>query len=162
MTRKEKKEELIRLFCIGAITIGDLIDECFEFGQQHPRWISVEDELPEKGDIVIVMQDAYGNIHFTACEFISAMQLCDVTDFHVRSDAYLGITKKAEITLGAVTHWMPLPQPPEHIAGISNKTACPDCFVAQYPPCGKGIPCCKCHEEGCNSRQPCPKKGGEQ
>lgn len=76
------------------------------------RWISVEDALPEKGDIVIVVQDAYGNIHFTACEFISAMQLCDVTDFHVRSDAYLGITKKAEVTLGAVTHWMPLPQPP--------------------------------------------------
>lgn len=46
MTRQEKKEELIRLFCMGAITIGDLIDECFEFGQQQPNWISVEDELP--------------------------------------------------------------------------------------------------------------------
>ena len=92
---------------------GDAFEAGVEWADRHPRWISVEDELPEKGDIVIVMQDAYGNIHFTACEFISAMQLCDVTDFHVRSDAYLGITKKAEITLGAVTHWMPLPQPPK-------------------------------------------------
>ena len=92
---------------------GDAFEAGVEWADGHPRWISVEDELPEKGDIVIVMQDAYGNIHFTACEFISAMQLCDVTDFHVRSDAYLGITKKAEITLGAVTHWMPLPQPPK-------------------------------------------------
>ena len=25
----------------------------------HPHWISVEDELPEKGDIVIVMQNGY-------------------------------------------------------------------------------------------------------
>lgn len=93
--------------------LREAFTEGAEWADGHPRWISVEDELPEKGDIVIVMQDAYGNIHFTACEFISAMQLCDVTDFHVRSDAYLGITKKAEITLGAVTHWMPLPQPPK-------------------------------------------------
>lgn len=86
---------------------------------EHQNWISVEDELPEKGDIVIVMQDAYGNIHFTACEFISAMQLCDVTDFHVRSDAYLGITKKAEITLGAVTHWM-LVEPPAKLSNLER------------------------------------------
>ena len=46
MTRKEKKEELIGLFSTGAIYLGDLIDECFEFGQQHPQWISVEDDLP--------------------------------------------------------------------------------------------------------------------
>lgn len=53
MTRQEKKEELIRLFCMGAITIGDLIDECFEFGQQQPNWISVEDELPNFFDNVL-------------------------------------------------------------------------------------------------------------
>lgn len=53
MTRQEKKEELIGLFLHGAITIGDLIDECFEFGQQHPRWISVEDELPNFFDNVL-------------------------------------------------------------------------------------------------------------
>lgn len=97
---------------------GDAFEAGVEWADGHPRWISVEDELPEKGDIVIVMQDAYGNIHFTACEFISAMQLCDVTDFHVRSDAYLGITKKAEITLGAVTHWMPTPQPPAVLSSL--------------------------------------------
>ena len=53
MTRQEKKEELIGLFLHGAITIGDLIDECFEFGQQHTRWISVEDELPKFFDNVL-------------------------------------------------------------------------------------------------------------
>lgn len=99
---------------------GDAFEAGVEWADGHPRWISVEDELPEKGDIVIVMQDAYGNIHFTACEFISAMQLCDVTDFHVRSDAYLGITKKAEITLGAVTHWMPTPQPPAVLSSLES------------------------------------------
>lgn len=35
MTRAEKKEELIGLFAVGAIFIGDLIDECFEFADEH-------------------------------------------------------------------------------------------------------------------------------
>ena len=104
--------------------VEDIVAAAFlngiDYSEHHPRWRSVEDELPEKGDIVIVMQDAYGNIHFTACEFISAMQLCDVTDFHVRSDAYLGITKKAEITLGAVTHWMALPLPPAKLSSLER------------------------------------------
>lgn len=36
MTRAEKKEELIGLFAVGAIYLGDLIDECFEFADEHP------------------------------------------------------------------------------------------------------------------------------
>lgn len=36
MTRAEKKEELIGLFSTGAIYLGDLIDECFEFAAEHP------------------------------------------------------------------------------------------------------------------------------
>lgn len=41
---------------------------------------------------------------------------------------------------------------------------CPDCIVAKYPPCDKGIPCCKCEkkQDECNSRQPCPKKEGKE
>lgn len=62
MTREEKKEELIGLFATGAIYIGDLIDECFEFGQQHPRWISVEDELPKFYDNVLYC-DEDGNYY---------------------------------------------------------------------------------------------------
>jgi hypothetical protein len=36
MTRAEKKEELIGLFSTGAIYLGDLIDECFDFAAEHP------------------------------------------------------------------------------------------------------------------------------
>ena len=36
MTREEKKEELIGLFSTGAIYLGDLIDECFNFTDEHP------------------------------------------------------------------------------------------------------------------------------
>ena len=35
---------------------------------------------------------------------------------------------------------------------------CPGCDLLKWPPCDKGIPCCKC-DEGCSSRQPCQKKG---
>lgn len=38
-----------------------------------------------------------------------------------------------------------------------EKTFCPDCTLVNYPNCSKGIPCCKCDEENCNSRQSCPK-----
>ena len=43
-----------------------------------------------------------------------------------------------------------------------QSTSCPTCPVKQNPACSKGIPCCQCKEESCNSRQACPKKGGEQ
>ena len=38
-----------------------------------------------------------------------------------------------------------------------GKAFCPDCTMVNYPCCSKGIPCCKCDEESCNSRQSCPK-----
>lgn len=35
---------------------------------------------------------------------------------------------------------------------------CADCILKQFPPCDKGVPCCKCDELQCNSRQPCQWK----
>lgn len=32
---------------------------------------------------------------------------------------------------------------------------CAECTMREYPPCDKGIPCCRCKDE-CNSRQLCP------
>lgn len=84
MTRKEKKEELIGLFLHGAITIGDLIDESFEFGQQHPHWISVEDELPN---------------------FLDNVLYCDEDgDYYTETDN-IGEDVK-------ITHWMHIPDCP--------------------------------------------------
>lgn len=36
-------------------------------------------------------------------------------------------------------------------------SVCPGCILSIYPPCEKEIPCCKCMEENCNSRQPCER-----
>lgn len=55
MTRQEKKEKLIGLFSTGAIFIGDLIDECFEFADEHPVVSNLEntgrDLAPDKETI---------------------------------------------------------------------------------------------------------------
>lgn len=45
---------------------------------------------------------------------------------------------------------------------MQNANACSDCVNVKYPACNYGIPCCKCNEESCNSRQACPKKGSKQ
>lgn len=120
MTREEKKEELIGLFSTGAIFIGDLIDECFEFADANPHWISVEDELPKEGDAILAMQDIHGNHWFTACQFIKADVCRGIVDFFVKSDAHIGISVDGKVTLGHVSHWMPRPVPPEHIADVSK------------------------------------------
>ena len=96
MTRKEKKEELIGLFSTGAIYIGDLIDECFEFEQHHPHWISVEDELPKDDGIYLWYKAETQCVHM-------APYWVD-----------LAFTNKS------ITHWMYIPAPPEHIADVSN------------------------------------------
>lgn len=48
--------------------------------------------------------------------------------------------------------------------GRDETASCLDCLVAKYPPCDKGIPCCKCEtkQDECNCRQQCPKKEGKE
>lgn len=93
MTRQEKKEELIGLFVVGAIYIGDLIDECIEYGQQHPHWISVEEELPKEHGAYLVFNSV------TSTE-----------EIYVYSNGEWWYNANRCPT-GVVTHWMPLPPP---------------------------------------------------
>lgn len=102
MTRQEKKEELIRLFCMGAITIGDLIDECFEFGQQQPNWISVEDELPEA--CVAVLTTTQNGTQRVGCY----------------EDGWWLANSPNLVRMGSITHWMPLPQPPAVLSSLER------------------------------------------
>lgn len=91
MTRAEKKEELIGLFSTGAIFIGDLIDECFEFGQQHPQWIRVKDELPEA--CVTVLTTTQHGTQSVGCY----------------EDGWWLANSPNLVRMGSITHWMPLP-----------------------------------------------------
>lgn len=94
MTRQEKKEELLGLFSTGAIFIGDLIDECFEFGQQHPHWISVEDELP---------------LRFP----LNPNESMNVITYGLHTMVNWYDYERGEwVRDSEITHWMPLPQAP--------------------------------------------------
>ena len=39
-----------------------------------------------------------------------------------------------------------------------TRIACVECRIRKFPVCDLGIACCKCDNEDCNSRQPCPQK----
>ena len=67
------------------------------FGQQIPRWIPVEERLPEEGIEVLVSVD----------------ENSDDCGYHVclyRGGEY--VRSESGYIFG-VTHWMPLPEPPE-------------------------------------------------
>lgn len=122
MTRFEKKEELIGLFSSGSILIGDMLDEAMDFAEKNiekestrkivecseflaklPHWISVEDEMPKNRELV----------------FITDCESADMGFYDYIDDAWQPFEK----WLGNITHWMPLPAPPEHFADVSKKTS---------------------------------------
>lgn len=63
-----------------------------------PKWISVNDRLPEFGDTAVIRFDGKTDI-----ATYWRGELCP----HWRGQWY------GTIYLGSVTHWMPLPEPPE-------------------------------------------------
>ena len=82
----------------------------------HPHWISVEDELPIinhndsewefSDDVIVELKD--GDIA------VGRYERDNSTDEHYW--VLYGVDKDL-----FVTHWMPLPAPPEHIADVSKK-----------------------------------------
>ena len=62
------------------------------WADQHPHWISVNDELPPIGAILLVAIPFGGELN------VLALSIKDESDFEC---------------LSGMTHWMPLPQPPK-------------------------------------------------
>lgn len=60
---------------------------------EHPHWISVEDELPKNKELV----------------FITDGEVTDMGFYDYTDDAW----QPFERWLGDITHWMPTPQPPK-------------------------------------------------
>lgn len=63
-----------------------------EWADAHPHWISVEDELPPIGGIVLVAIPLGGELS------VLPLSIKNESDFEC---------------LSGMTHWMPLPQPPK-------------------------------------------------
>lgn len=75
----------------GIISISTLVDECFRIGQ--PKWISVEDKLPEHGVKVLTFTSA-----------------SDDTEEQQRIITYGAVGSGFP---SGVTHWTPLHEPPK-------------------------------------------------
>ena len=113
MTRQEKKEELIGLFCTGAIFIGDLIDECFDFGQQHPDWISVEDYTKDELPPLIDKNNPYGeSVHVLFVVELDGVQYINKGTFDYDTGVWHSLDMQCSFFKENVTHWMPLPELP--------------------------------------------------
>lgn len=100
-------------FCIDSIMSDALA--CIDQLEKKTKWISVEERMPEHGTDVLVL---------TAPGTLSLGQNCVVAEYiHPRMEKsgvfinfYAGYDDK---NILAVTHWMPLPEPPD--GGKSNE-----------------------------------------
>ena len=100
------------------------------------RWISVEEHLPEPGEEVLLLAHGWvGRLHYIGKLAPSPSQ-----------EGFFGKSKASEWTIWGwsyfrepkVTHWMPLPKPPEN--------GCPSV-------CGcTGKPCSECQPGPCEHR----------
>ena len=82
-------------FCGKHVVSGSVVhDECL------PRWIPVTERLPEKAGVYLVAYHHcyWDNVHEETC---------------VGIDTFRGKTTWAQKKYKRVTHWMPLPTPPE-------------------------------------------------
>lgn len=66
-----------------------------------PQWISVEDRLPEEQKEVSIYLPEYDSVEMASLFTIPSMNL---REWVQNEDAYM---------LDEVSHWMPLPEPPE-------------------------------------------------
>ena len=114
MTRKEKKEELIGLFSTGAIFIGDLIDECFEFGRQHPQWISVKDYTNNELPPLIDKNNPHGeSVQALFVVVLDGVQYINKGTFDYDTGVWHSLDMQCSFCKENVTHWMSLPTVPK-------------------------------------------------
>ena len=108
---KEKLVELIKQVesayvhgdvrdCIADyLAYGDASDKIADYlianGVTMPEWISVEERLPDGGTYVLVTTDGV------------------VAHAYRHNDRFIAFTAAGVATVGGVTHWMPLPEPPK-------------------------------------------------
>ena len=85
---EEYAKQLAHLFLGNGLSLQTILLMAIEFGQQHPAWVSVEDELPKE----------------------TGWYLVATPTLNSKIDVALWDGKWRRLV--TITHWMPLPQSP--------------------------------------------------
>ena len=94
------REKLLELLCSNSlhrdgVTMYDVADHLIANGVTVQEWTSVKDRLPENDAYIDVTTDGV------------------VIPAYWHNDRFYAFTAIGVATVGGVTHWMPLPQPPK-------------------------------------------------
>ena len=100
-TEMDVREKLVELIesarCCGSNTSEEIAENLIAHGVTVQEWISVEDRLPEHGDVVVVWN--------------TYMEHPFVCQWDERSDCW--IDNKWTFGRNTITHWCYLPHPPK-------------------------------------------------
>lgn len=79
------------------------------------RWISVKDRLPEEDGKYLVFEQNNGRTNTSILRFAKDARKVDRYDFKSRWENawYEYDSEWGHYTVDSVTHWMPIPEPPE-------------------------------------------------
>ena len=78
--------------------ISELTEKVSQFEAAHPKWISVKEQKPKKGQYVLT------------CDSIGIQQvLC----YNAIKDGFTTLRNHRPFYVHNITHWMPLPEPPK-------------------------------------------------
>jgi len=109
---EEYAKQLAHLFLGNGLSLQTILLMAIDFGQQHPNWISVKDELPPIDEDYVkqgfAKPDEEGNTLTVSTTVL-------VTDGkYVETTFYMFELKRwnSQMDDTKITHWMPLPQPP--------------------------------------------------
>lgn len=86
--------------CKGTVISRELLDQMVEDKNNRPRWIPVEERLPTAGEEVLSFSENYGHV---------VARLDGGKWYAIYTDTETG----EPWIRGEVTHWMPLPSPPD-------------------------------------------------
>lgn len=79
------------------------------------RWINVEDRLPDtNGRYICAHKPFYGNLVIDICHFASPANNVGLKRIRDRGPVWYNTDcEYGDFVVSGVTHWMPLPEPPE-------------------------------------------------
>ncbi len=103
--------------CWMPEAVERLADHLIANGVTVQKWIPVTERLPEQDGKYLVCKNLFGDVYIKTVWFAKDARKVDKFDFRCRwkNVWYDYDNEWGHYEVGAVTHWMPLPEPPEEV-----------------------------------------------